>query len=154
MLRSAGEALLALNNTQPQEFSSSDYIDDYATCAATYATLRIYTGRMEPKHITTALQLDPTESQSEGEDGAHLNGWFLSSKGHIDSRDVRRHVDWLLERIGNKRRELLGLQSQAGIRMDVFCYWRSVQGHGGPTLSPKQMRTLGELSLNIGFDCY
>jgi len=109
---------------------------------------------MEPGHITTILQVDPSKSQWEDNDSAHLNGWFLSSKSRIDSRDVRRHVDWLLERISNKRREVLSLQSQVGIWMDVFCYWRSAQGQGGPTLSPKQMRILADLNLKIGFDCY
>ena len=134
VLVSAGEALRALDNKQSEQFSSLDYIDDYATCAATYAALRIFTGRMEPELVTTALHVNPTKSRWEGEGGARLNGWFLSSKGRIDSRDVRRHVDWLLEMVGNKRRELLSLQSQVGVWMDVFCYWRSTQGHGGPCL--------------------
>ena len=143
-----------MTDTPSQKFGSSDYTDDYASCEATYATLRIYTGSMGPERITTVLEVNPTKSQWEGRDGAHLNGWFLSSKGCIDSRDIRRHVDWLLERIGNKRQELLSLQSQVGISMDVFCYWRSAQGHGGPTLHPKQMRMLADLNLEIGFDCY
>lgn len=147
----AGEALRALNNTQ---ISSSDYIDDYATCAATYATLRIYTGRIDPELVTSALRVEPTKSQREGENGARVNGWFLSSKSFIHSRDVRRHVDWLLRKISSKRRELLDLQSRVGIQMDVFCYWRSVHGHGGPTLGPEQMRILADFKLNISFDCY
>jgi len=109
---------------------------------------------MDLEHITTVLQVNPTKSQLECENTAHLNCWFLSSKGHIDSRDIRRHVDWLLETIGNKRQELLDLQAHSGVRMDVFCYWRSTQAHGGPTLSPKQMSVLAALNLNIGFDCY
>jgi hypothetical protein len=130
------------------------YVDDYPTCAATYATLRIYTGEMTPDIVTATLQLEPSKTICEGKDDAHLNGWFLSSKGLIDSRDLRRHLDWVLERIRGRESELRSLQSQPAVRMDVFCYWASEQGHGGPTLNPKQMRELADLNLTIGFDCY
>lgn len=130
-----------------------DYSDDYATCAETYATLRIYTGRNTPQRVTAALGLTASRLlNQEGE--ARPNAWLLSSKGAIDSLDVRRHVDWLLVRIVDKRAELSSLQSEPGVWMDVFCYWRSTQGHGGPALSPNQMKTLADLNLSIGFDCY
>jgi hypothetical protein len=129
----------------------SEYDDDYPTCAATYATLRIYTGKVPPE--TVLLRLEPSKLQVEGA-GAHLNGWFLSTKERVESRDIRRHVDWLLEQISPLRSELAALQARPGIRMDVFCYWRSTQGHGGPRLTPKQMRPLANLNLEIGFDCY
>lgn len=96
----------------------------------------------------------PNKLLSQAESEKPNNGWLLSSKGCIDSHDVRRHVDWLLERIADKRTELSNLQSEPSVWMDVFCYWRSTQGHGGPALSPKQMKILADLNLTIGFDCY
>ncbi len=74
-------------------------------------------------------------------------------EGVIDSRDVRRHVDWILDRLAEKDEILARLQEE-GNRMDIFCYVLSVTGHGGPTLSPAIMRRLGELELEIGFDIY
>jgi hypothetical protein len=133
--------------------SPTDYDDNYATCAETYATVRIYTGKNAPELVTAALRLTPSRLLNQESD-TRPNGWLLSSKGAIDSLDVRRHVDWLLERIVDKRAELSSLQSEPGVWMDVFCYWRSTQGHGGPALSPKQMKTLADLNLTIGFDCY
>ena len=38
--------------------------------------------------------------------------------------------------------------------MDIFCYWLSASGQGGPTLSPDLMRRLAEAELEIGFDVY
>ncbi len=38
--------------------------------------------------------------------------------------------------------------------MDIFCYWLSADGHGGPILSPAMMRRLGQLELEVGFDIY
>jgi len=38
--------------------------------------------------------------------------------------------------------------------MDVFCYWCSDNGQGGPELDAVQMRRLGDLALPICFDVY
>ncbi|HET7748769.1 MAG TPA: DUF4279 domain-containing protein, partial [Terriglobales bacterium] len=72
----------------------------------------------------------------------------------VESRDVRRHLDWLLEQIVAAQEVLRRMQSEPDLWMDVFCYWRSTHGQGGPMLSPKQMQRLAELDLTIGFDCY
>jgi Domain of unknown function (DUF4279) len=96
-----------------------DYDDDYPTCAATYATLRIYTGKVPPEQVTVLLRLEPSKLQVE-DAGAHLNGWFLSTKDRVQSRDLRRHVDWLLEQIVPLRSELATLQARPGVWMDVL----------------------------------
>ncbi len=139
---------------EENRISHSDSDDAYATCAETYATLRIYTGEMLPARVSAVLRLEPSELLLKDEGRARLNGWFLSSKGRVESLDVRHHVDWLLDQIVPVQTELRELQSQPGAWMDVFCYWRSTQGHGGPSLNPKQMRLLADLNLQIGFDCY
>jgi hypothetical protein len=131
-----------------------EYDDHYATCAATHATLRIFSGEMSPERVTAALCLAPSKMLFEGVGGARSNGWFLSSQDRVDSRDVRRHIDWLLERTIQARTQLCSLQDESGVSMDVFCYWRSTQGHGGPALNPKQMQLLADLNLTVGFDCY
>jgi len=118
---------------------AAKYVDDYPTCAATYATLRIYTGETKPEIVTDSLQVKASKILRKGEAGARLNGRFLSSKGLIDSRDLRKHLDWVLEQIRGKDSELRVLQTTPGMRMDVSCYWAG-HGHGGPTFSPSQMR--------------
>jgi len=52
------------------------------------------------------------------------------------------------------RSSLRELQLRTDLRMDVFCYWRSMHGHGGPMLDAKHMSALADLNLQIGFDCY
>jgi hypothetical protein len=66
---------------------------------------------------------------------------------------MRRHVDWILVQLEGKDDALKGLQAD-GHLMDVFCFWISATGQGGPTLSPAIMRRLGELEIEIGFDIY
>jgi hypothetical protein len=83
-----------------------------------------------------------------------FNGWFLSSEDKVASKDVRRHLDWLLDLIWPARLPLADLQQTSGVKIDVNCVWWSASGHGGPTLWPEQMGRLAELGLECGFDVY
>lgn len=143
--------------------SRSEYNDGYDTCATTYATFRAYTGEVEPDEVSRLLGMNPTGSVTQGKmivNGpakgkiSKLNGWFLSTKGQIDSKDLRRHLDSLLEILAAHGDELQTLQAMPNVTTDVSCYWLSKSGHSGPTLSPKQMRMLCQLNLEIWFDCY
>jgi Domain of unknown function (DUF4279) len=137
------------------------YDDDYPTCEETHATLRIYPGDIEPQTITERLRIEPSHWQRCGEvpsgtkskRPAKINGWFLGSKGHIQSRDSRRHIDWILDQIFPKAGAIHALQ-ELGCRIDISCYWISKDGHGGPTISPSQMKRLGELNIELWFDIY
>jgi Domain of unknown function (DUF4279) len=82
-----------------------------------------------------------------------IGGWFLSTEGQVESRDVRRHLDWLAVKLVGKDGALKSLGAE-GCRMDVFCYWLSAGGNGGPVLSPAIMKRFGKLGLEIGFDIY
>lgn len=138
------------------------YDDGYPTCARTYATLCVYPGDVDPDAVTARLGLAPSSWQRRGEASgrpdrpprvATLNGWFLGSRGHVDSRDSRRHVDWLLDRLEPNAEALRALQA-TGCRMYISCYWLSLSGHGGPTIPPPQMRRLAELDIELWFDFY
>ena len=139
-----------------------EYDDDYPTCAGTYTTLRIYPGEIDPAAVTDRLGIEPSKWQRRGEPTRHaggpskvapLNGWFLESRGQVDSRDSRRHVDWLLDRVEPSAEALRSLQG-AGCRMDISCFWTSRSGHGGPTIPPDQMRRLAALDIELWFDFY
>jgi hypothetical protein len=144
------------------ERSSTDtYDDEYASCARTYVTLRIYD--LDPHSVSRKLQIEPTRILIKGERRepgsgrssrpARVNGWFLTSEGAVRSRDVRRHLDWLLDQLAPHTQALINLQT-ASCRMDVSCFWSSAWGHGGPTLSPSIMRRLAALELETWFDVY
>ncbi len=137
--------------------------DDYPTCARTYATLRIYPGDVDPAAIISLLGIEPSGWQRRGEvperpsrllrEVAPINGWFLESEGQVDSRDSRRHINWLLDRLEPKAETIRSLQ-EMGCRMDISCYWLSRNGHGGPSIPPTQMRRLAELGIELWFDFY
>jgi hypothetical protein len=138
------------------------YNDDYPTCSRTYATLRIYPETLDPVELTGRLGIEPSIWQRRGElvnpnagkpRTFELHGWFLYSKDSVDSKDLRRHVDWLLAILTPKGEILRSLQNE-GCRMDVCCLWDSKSGHGGPTLWPQQMAELARLNLKLWFDVY
>ena len=136
---------------------------EYATCAETYAELRIYPGACSADEISKFLDLEPTRLQEKGASirnsrgrvrKAARAGWFLSSESHVDSNDLRDHLDWLLMKLTGAARNLRSLQEQDNIKMTISCTWWSAAGHGGPVLWPEQMETLAKLNLECSFDIY
>jgi hypothetical protein len=96
-----------------------DYVDDYATCHRTYATLVIVHPDLEPDVVTEGLGIQPSRAHRRGDIRNPLakrpfihprGGWFLSSEGAVQSRDVRRHIDWLLDQVEPKGDVLKQLQ--------------------------------------------
>ena len=133
------------------------YNDEYATCVETYATLRVFTGDVSPDRFTEYIGVTPSKTQEfqiRPEGWKNLpGGWFLTSQSEIDSRDVRRHVDFVLDQI-DANTDALGWIRKSGGMADVMCYWVSASGHGGPSLLPAQSSKLAALNLEIWFDVY
>lgn len=150
--------------------TKSDNIGSYFTplndfeenCERTVAILRIYSEEVTPAQVTELLGVAPTSSVTKGQpiptntpDEFRLgkvNGWFLSSESVIQSKDLRRHIDWLLDQLNGSAEGLKLLQQRQGVRMCVYCIWWSRYGGGGPNLWPKQMRRLAEFDLECCFD--
>jgi hypothetical protein len=135
----------------------TEYNDDYPTCSSTYATLRIYPGDVSLDDITSRLNVTPTSTQTAEKRPPGVMdlpaGWFLCSKDAVQSRDVRRHIDWILDQIADKSNLFEALRV-AGVQADLSCYWATASGHGGPSLWPTQMAILASLGLEIWFDVY
>ena len=135
----------------------SEYIDDYPTCERTYATLGIYPIEITPDEVTSLLGVVPTRTQSaEARPDGVCDvpaGWFLCSDGVIESRDVRRHIDWILDQIADKLDAFALLRNDGG-QSDISCYWLAASHSGGPSLRPNQMTIIGELGLEIWFDFF
>lgn len=143
------------------ESRRTPYDDAYETCERTYVALMVYPGEIEPVLVTRRLGVEPTSVQSKGERIENslgrqrvvpLNGWFLSSEGKVRSLDVRRHLDWLLEKLMPAEAALKELQMLPNVSMGVSCIWWSAGGQGGPTLWPEQMARMAQLNLECSFD--
>lgn len=140
---------------------STTYDDDYASCERTYVTLRVYSDAIPPEAISARLGVEPSSSQVRGALDStattlampRTHGWFLSSKGHIQSRDSRRHIDWLLDHMEPALPALRELLAD-GARADISCFWVRAWGHGGPTLSRTQLGRLALTGLDFFYDVY
>jgi hypothetical protein len=130
-----------------------DYIDDYPSCERTYATMIIYTGTASPIEVSQFLGIVPTRMNLANPEKGKVSAWFLSTKGELDSRDCRRHIDWLLDIFFPLSDKIIELQRR-GMRFEVSCFWSSAVGNGGPTLSTKQMARLLPLSIDIWWDVW
>lgn len=142
-------------------FRRTPYNDAYPTCERACAQLLIYPGEMDPALVTRRLEIEPTSIQRGGEvirnslgreRTVPMNGWFLSSEGKSSSMDLRRHLDWLLEKLTGRREALISLQEIKDLKMGINCIWWSAAGQGGPTLWPEQMKVMAELELECSFD--
>ncbi|POS00575.1 uncharacterized protein DUF4279 [Flavobacterium croceum DSM 17960] len=136
------------------------YNDNYETCAETYVTLRIYSDEQSPNELTEYLGIQPSKTHVKSQKNElqtnksiEHNGWFLTTDGKVNSKDSRRHIDFLADKllpINFKIKELIS----KGAKIDISCYWLSENGQGGPTLSPQQLSKLGSLGLDFWFDIY
>jgi hypothetical protein len=120
----------------------------------------VYTGDRPPSYVTELLGLAPTSIAVMGERASSfsdriypINGWFMRSKEFVNSKDLWDHLDWIFERIAPCEPELRSAQEQ-GCEIKIWCYWLSLEGQGGPTLSPKQLRNLSRFELEVYFDIY
>ena len=136
-----------------------EYDDNYATCEDTSVTLRIFADEIMPQEITERLGSEPSFIQVKGERKYpnrpeyinKENGWFLNSENSVKSKDSRRHLAWLISKLSNKHEEIKSLAAN-GAEIDIFCPWESKSGQGGPTMDPSQMKTLGELNIELVFE--
>jgi Domain of unknown function (DUF4279) len=137
---------------------SPEYDDEYPTCARTYASLRIFSPDLDPEAVSRSLGIEATTARVSYPVNnlgvvRRAGGWMLSTKDSVDSNDLRRHIDWLLDAIEPSATALDELV-QAGAKAEIFCYWESRWGSGGPVLSPAQMERLVRLDLSVGIDAY
>jgi len=136
-----------------------NFCDDYPTCKETSAVLRIFSDEIDPREITRLLRVEPSSIQIKGErkypnKAEYINkenGWFLDSEDLVESRDLRRHLEWLLNKTNNCHDKLKELSSK-GAEITIFCPWQSASGQGGPTMDPQQMKVLGDLNIELLFE--
>jgi hypothetical protein len=136
------------------------YDHEYPACSRTYATLCIYHDSEDPLKISEILHMNPDRSHKFGDllpSGkiAPVTGWFLSTKDVLTSKDLRAHVEWLIDRLHFKRDELHRM-TESGYRMWIYCFWASSSGNGGPVFDRQFIQSLSdfpfELHLDIWFD--
>lgn len=132
--------------------------DEYPTCERTEATLAIY--NIDPDLVSKKIGVSPTSTQKKGIPKVMPNGslhigtidnWLLSSEDYVSSKDLRRHLDWILDKIEPFAEQLKELQQLPDVKMAIRVVWWSADGGGGPTLWPEQMERMAKLNLECTF---
>jgi hypothetical protein len=85
-----------------------------------------------------------------------LGVWLLSSEFAVESKDLRHHLDWLLNAVIPSEKSLREIQEFQSTKMAISCFWWSNYGDGGPAIWPEQMAMLHRLNLelNISFSYF
>lgn len=134
---------------------------DYPSCKGCYATLTIYPKLLHPDIISEMLGLAPTRQNVIGEKVTNSigstreikkSGWFLSTENIVLSKDLREHLDWILDKIEPASQAIEKLQSRKETTMSISCVWHSLAGDGGPVLWPEQMIRISNLNLELSLD--
>jgi hypothetical protein len=124
------------------------YDDDYPTCERADAVVTLRSSALRPDQITSILGIHPTSTALA--DGMHV--WTLSTEASVHSRDLRRHLDWLINTINPVLSRLADLRALRGVEVTVRCIWWSRYGDGGPILSPDQMSFFSKADLELWFE--
>lgn len=141
--------------------------DNDPGCEKTNVTLCIY--NIDPDLVTERLGIKPTTDQKVGVERimpsgrkriGHMNSWLLSSKSWfkaianpVSSKDIRTHLDWLLNLIEPSASQLLELQQMPDVKMVIRCSWWSTEKNGGSfALWPEQMEKMAKMNLECDLD--
>ena len=147
-------------STEIETMGNPRRVSDYPTCNRCYATLFVECGENDPAEVTARLKLQPTRAQVKGERVGTFSkrihpfsAWFLSSRDHVTSQDLRRHLDWLFDTLSPRESQIRALRG-SGCVFRVWCYWLSQDGHGGPMFSVPQIQKLSEFEFELCLDVY
>jgi hypothetical protein len=125
----------------------------------TFATLRIWSKKLEPDKVTQALHLTPSKAFKRGDRRTEAKEWphgywEITSENQIISTDLALHIEWLLDQLEPVRPQLAAIMAEESVKADIFCFWESRTGHGGPSFSPQLLGRIAALGLELGIDIY
>jgi len=68
----------------------------------------------------------------------------------VASASLEDHIGFLLARLPKRvEYERFGVTKR-----DVFCFWESASGHGGPAFSVEMLRALADAGFSLDIDFY
>ena len=121
--------------------------------------MRIWGKDLDPQEISARLGVPASYGHRRGDPrngkGRWPEGiWTLTSEEQVGSTDLQQHIEWLLDRLEPVRDSLQALLAGPAYHADVFCFWESATGHGGPAFSAAFLRRFAVWNLDLGLDVY
>ena len=126
-----------------------------------HATFRIMGETLDPDEVTRLLGIEPSFARRKGDKfgnpkrpvTSRTGIWALESEKSVISSDLELHLDFLLSSLGSKA-SILRKLVQEGLEADIFCFWMSGTGRGGPMLGADTIRRIADLGVILDFDFY
>src|SRR5262245_26061186 len=117
-------------------------------CSRTFASLRVSGRNLDCERVAAWAGVEATEvMQREARDDV----WLYSSEDKVRSTDLEVHIAHVISGVA-RGDEAAALPS--GGACDVFCFWESLHGHGGPVLSHGILERLGSAGIALSIDFY
>jgi hypothetical protein len=122
----------------------------------TFATFRVAGDNLVPDEVTRLLGIEPTLAYKKGEHykrgprSPDLKGrtgiWFLTTEYFVESNDLNKHLNWLLDIIANK--DLAEFVRKNSLHAVLTCFWHGPLGASAPRI-PK---TVSDPLRNMHFE--
>jgi hypothetical protein len=134
-----------------------------------FATLRFSGDRLDPDRISAILRVRPTKAWRKGERyfaGRHAGtllgrtgAWFLATDDLIASRDLLRHLEFLISLLAREPHDnhecpsqLQELMTRDKLKAEVSCFWHGEAGEQPPLIPAEMTEKLRALPAEIETD--
>lgn len=124
-----------------------------------YAKLILRGKGLNPQDVTDSLELNPSMSFKQGDwrnesDRWKHNFWSLSSKNKVQSNDLARHLEWLINQLEPEKPRFLDILKEENIDAEISCFWILPTDHENLSLPPELVKNISELGLGLNIDLY
>jgi hypothetical protein len=132
-------------------------LEERRGASATWITLTVSHGTIEPEAISELLQLNPTHVTRKGDkvvDRPEIVSedtyWSLSSFNFVSSTLFDKHLDWMLDQLFGKLPAVRSLQKQ-GAQMRLNAHMRPWVSVIDPLIDNEKSRQLAQLRIDLQF---
>ncbi|MGH2409556.1 MAG: DUF4279 domain-containing protein [Chloroflexota bacterium] len=149
--RPLGTEVSALQGSEPELYLS--------------AAIRIMGSDLDPDVVTRDLGITPVWTHRQGDirrkaqsrdfhDPYPTDMWILDLRREVESPDIGKHIDPLLDRLERSRDAFLSIVSRPGVEADIVARWSSGLHRGGPKIAADTLERLGALGIALNVEVY
>ena len=130
-----------------------------------YASLRFVGDALDPREISRILGVDATRAYRKGERycagprTGELTGrtgiWLLITDGLVDSRELKDHVQYLVDLIFRDDQRAVRLRqmiAEENLKAQLSCFWHGTAGARAPVVSRAAIEAFSTLPAAIETD--
>lgn len=125
----------------------------------TFASLIIRGKNPNLEEFIKRINISPTKHFQRGDIRKNLKKWphgywELNSKEFVDSTDLAKHLEWLVEQFESINIILIELANQPEIDVEISCFWVLPSTNSNLNLSSHLLSKLASLGLQVNLDIF